>query len=280
MAEWGGHRRRALDPGGPTRSGAPTRIVLLVVLVLAVVSVLSFPSVGAAGPAPTTLRAAVLTPDGNDGYSIDGSPDALTVTANPGNTGGNLRTLVWPESAPPARDETVCATWQQASSHLVQEGVALRIAPRRDGTFAAVTVTKNIYAGAEWWFNVHVWHGPGLGDQIAQFDLHRVFQTAARAGEVVRQLPWRICARTRGDRLQMVVWPLDGPAPRWGAPGYGGSTELPATAPRTGVAGWYAGHVRPGMSVEYTGLHGAEPAEAEAGLAATGGRVGAVALTG
>jgi len=123
---------------------------VLVVVVLAAVSVVSYPSVGGAGPTEAALRASVLTPDGNDGSSIVGATDAVTMTANPGNTGGNLRTLVWPEHAPTARDETVCATWQEASSHVVQEGLALRIAPGAAGQLAAITVTKNVYGGAEW----------------------------------------------------------------------------------------------------------------------------------
>jgi len=251
---------------------------VLVVVVLAAVSVVSYPSVGGAGPTEAALRASVLTPDGNDGSSIVGATDAVTMTANPGNTGGNLRTLVWPEHAPTARDETVCATWQEASSHVVQEGLALRIAPGAAGQLAAITVTKNVYGGAEWWFNVHVWHGAGLGDQIAGVDLSRVF--APGDHKVVRALPWRVCARTRGDELELLAWPLTEPTPRWGDPTHGGRVHLPPSAPRTGVAGWYVGHLHAGMHATYGDLQGAVPADGAADRQAAAGRVGAVALTG
>ncbi len=190
----------------------------VLVLALAVVSVLSFPSIGAAGPsADPVLRAWVPTPDGSDGYSIVGGRDSVTVQANPGNRGGNLRAVIWGEDAPELRDTTECATWNRASSDSAQEGLAVRIASLPDGEPTAVTVTKNVYAGAPWLFNVHVWRGPGLGRQIGEFDLHSVFRDTG-AGRVVRPLPWRMCVRTamRSLRVTWVIvtcsahWPMAG----------------------------------------------------------------------
>jgi hypothetical protein len=255
------------------------RIVAAIVLLLAVASVLSFPSIG---PARSTtdpvLRAWVPTPDGSDGYAIDRARGALTVRADPGNVGGNLRAVIWPEDAPVVADATECVTWTSAVELHCAGGVALRVASLPRGSLTAITVAKNIYYGASWWFNVHLWRGQGLGRQVGQFDLRRAVADPA-PGRAVRPLPWRLCARTRGARLEMLVWPLADPAPRWGDPRHGGTMALPAgTAPR-GVAGWYVGHLGPDMSVTYTELHGALPQEADTGRVAIGPG-GGVALTG
>lgn len=275
--------RRALGPGGAggaSRSRGPLWLVAAVVLLLAAVSVLSFPSVGAAGPSPDpVLRAWIPTPDGSDGYSIVGGRDSLTVAANPGNRSGNLRAVIWPEDAPELRDTTECATWSRASRDGVQEGMAVRIGTIPTGEPTAVTVTKNIYAGAQWLFNVHVWRGTGLGRQIGEFDLRTVFEDLG-PGRAVRPLPWRMCVRTRGDRLDLLVWPLAGPAPRWGDPRHGGTLRLPGIVAARGASGWFAGHLGPEMSVTYTDLHGALPEGADSGRAAAGAGVGGVVVTG
>lgn len=272
--------RRALGPGDVPRSRGPLGIVAVVVLLLAVVSVLSFPAVGGAGPsADPVLRAWIPTPDGSDGYSIVGGRDALTVSANPGNRSGNLRAVVWPEDAPALRDSTGCATWERASGDSIQEGMAVRIGTTPAGEPTAVTVTKNVYAGAQWLFNVHLWRGAGLGRQIGEFDLRSVFEDLG-PGRAVRPLPWRMCVRTRGDRLDLLVWPLAGPTPRWGDPRHGGTLRLPASVAPRGASGWYAGHLGPDTSVTYTDLHGVLPEGADSGRAAVGAGVGGVVATG
>jgi hypothetical protein len=278
VAEWGGSPR-GLNADVAARHRAPVRIVVAVVLVLAAVSVLSYPTVGSASPsAVPVLRTWIPTPDGADGYRIAAGSDAISVRAGPGNVGGNLRAILWPERAPLVGDATECVTWSRASSDSVQEGVALRIAPRPDGAYSAVTVTKNVYLGLEWSFNVHVWAGSGLGRQIGAFELESAFRERVDA-QAVRPLPWRMCARTRGLRLEVLVWPLAGPTPRWGDPRYGGSLELPDTVAPRGLTGWFVGHLGPGMSVDYTDLHGALPQEADTARTALGSGVGGVALT-
>lgn len=279
MAEQGGSPRTFVADDTP-RSRAPVRIVVVVVLVLAGVSVLSFPSEGSASPSPDpVVRAWIPTPDGSDGYAIDARPDAITVSANPGNRGGNLRAILWPEHGPVVADATECVTWSRASSPTVQEGVALRVAPQPDGTVTAVTVTKNVFVGLNWSFNVHVWDGTGVGREIGYFVLESAFREPA-GGRPARPLPWRMCVRTRGDLLEVLVWPLADPAPRWGDPRYGGTLRLPASVAPRGVSGWFVGHVGPGMSVEYTDLHGALPREADAVRAVIWSGVGGVTLTG
>ena len=44
---------------------------------------------------------------------------------------------------PVERNGRVCATWADASSEVVQEGLAVRIEPQPSGSLRLVTVTKN-----------------------------------------------------------------------------------------------------------------------------------------
>ena len=235
----------------------PLRLVLLALALLATASVLSFPSVGGAqaAPAPTGLRAAVLTPDGTDGYVLASDPDRVAISAAPGNTSGNLRLVFWPDDAPVRVDETSCATWSAATSNLAQQGAALRIQPTAGGGMRALTVTKNVVVYTFWIFNVHVWTpGATMGREIASFDLGPVFRSGERVG-VPRPLPWRMCARTRAGRVEFKVWRLTEDEPAWGDTTHGGSVAIPADAPVAGAAGWYIGHLWPGVSATFTDLH-------------------------
>jgi hypothetical protein len=234
------------------------RLILLAIVLLAIASVLSFPSgVGAAQPAaaPAGLQAAVLTPEGSDGYVLRSAPDRVGVTTAAGNTGGNLRLLFWPGGAPIQADETSCATWSDATTDLAQQGAALRIQPTADGGVRALTITKNVYLHTFWIFNVHVWtSSSSVGREIRNFDLGSEFRFSEHLA-VPRPLPWRMCARTRIGRVEFKVWRLTEDEPAWGDPTHGGSVAIPADAPRTGAAGWYIGHLRPGMSATFTDLH-------------------------
>jgi len=257
VAEWGARRhRRAFGTGEVAPRGAPLRLILLALVLLAIASVLSFPSVGAAqpAPAPAGLRAAVLTPDGTDGYVLTSAPDRVGVAAAPGNASGNLRLVFWPGDAPVRVDETSCATWSGATSDLAQQGAALRIQPTVDGGVRALTITKNVFMHSFWIFNVHVWTpGSAMGREIASFDLGPVFRFSERLA-VPRPLPWRMCARTRAGRVELKVWRLTEDEPAWGDATHGGSVAIPADAPVAGTAGWYIGHLWPGMSATFSDL--------------------------
>src|SRR4051812_23634933 len=234
---------------------APIRLILLAIGLLAVASVLSFPTIGGAQSAPPAgLRAVVLTPDGTDGYVLADGPDRVTASAEPANTGGNLRLVFWPGDARLQADETSCATWSDATSDLVQQGAALRITAAPGGAVRAITVTKNVFVHTFWMFNVHVWDGEHLlGREIASFDLGSVFRVSDGVA-AAQPLPWRLCARTRAGRVEFKVWRLAEVEPAWGDPAHGGSVALPADAPPAGAAGWFVGHLRPGMSATFTDL--------------------------
>ncbi len=51
--------------------------------------------------------------------------------------------------------------------------------------------------------------------------------------------------------MQFVVWTQAMTQPAWGDPTWGGHATLPASAPGTGQAGFYAGHVESGTSMTY-----------------------------
>ncbi len=274
VAERGSRRRRRAIGTTEIATRAPVRLIVSVVALLALASVLSFPTIGGAQSAPPAgLRAAVLTPDGTDGYVLDDGTDRVTASTEPANLGGNLRLVFWPGAARLEADETSCATWSDATSDLVQQGAALRITADPGGRVRAITVTKNVFVHTFWMFNIHVWDGRSLlGREIASFDLGSVFRTGG-AVPAARPLPWRLCARTRAGRVEFKVWRLEEAEPEWGDPAHGGSTALPADAPASGAAGWFVGHLRPGMSATFSDLHEHPSVAAPAGgLAAPGPR--------
>jgi hypothetical protein len=226
------------------------RLLVVVGAVLAIVAVATFPE---PPRGPHGWRRAVLTPDGTDGYAWRGPRTTMTVRAPASNQASNLRTIFWRAETPVARNGTSCATWAGADDDLAQQGAALRIWEHR-GRVRALTVTKNVFSGAFWGFNVHLWDSATTTiDERGAFDLGERFSFRG-ATQFALALPWRMCARTRADRLEFKVWRLAEPEPRWGVPGFGGSMRIPADAPAEGRVGWYIGHLRPGVAARFTGL--------------------------
>ena len=253
------HRTRALRPPrgiAPTdRVRAPIRSTAFAVFVLATISVFSFPTLGGAGaPEPSVARAAVLTPDGTDGYAFDAEGDSVTVSTNAANTSSNLRTVFWASDAVAQRDATTCSTWSAESSDHLQQGVALRISSRPGGGWRAITVTKNVFPYGSWVLNVHVWDtGRAPMTPLVSADLGSVLSIPGNPPQP-KPLPWRVCARTAGRTLSFKAWAVAEPEPEWGDRRYGRSVRLPANAPGSGYPGWYAGHLSPGMTAVYSGL--------------------------
>jgi hypothetical protein len=228
---------------------------VVAVVTLAAVSALSFPALGGAeAPVPPEVRAAVLTPERTDGYVFESGTDSITVSTEPHNTGGNLRTVFWSSDAVAVPDSTSCATWSTESSDGLQQGAAVRISEHRGGGVSAVTVTKNVFPYGSWVFNVHVWDSAtGRMDQLESFDLGATLSVPGSPPEP-QPLPWRVCARTEGRRFSFKAWRVAAGEPRWGDARSGGSVELPADAPTSGVPGWYVGHVHPGMTATFSDL--------------------------
>ena len=199
------------------------------------------------------LTTAVLTPDGPDSFLFTRFRGALTVAAAPGNTGGNLRDLVWPQDSPAVTDSESCATWTSATTDAAQEGLALRIADNGPA-LRAITLTKNVIYQIYWVFNVHVWNSVSSTPyrQIAQFDL----ESLLLPNGTLEPFPWRVCARVVGTTLSMKIWFPDQMAqPSWKNPTYVFTTDaIPTEYVYPGATGWYAGHIPPAGSLTYSSL--------------------------
>jgi len=204
------------------------------------------------GPTNTSSsNQAVLTPDGTGKYRFVSAP-ANTAAAAIDGSGGNLRQVFWPGDNPVVPDSESCAIWGAESGPLVQQGAALRIT-QNGSRIRAITVTKNIFYGAPWIFNFHVWdtaQSPPF-TLIGATDLKN---TLVRAG-VVTPLPWNFCARVIGSKLEFKVWPVaEALEPAWGDRTHGGSVNLPAGWSAPGKAGWFIGHIQPWNVAAFTNL--------------------------
>lgn len=208
--------------------------------------------VSAAAPRSSrVLVASVITPVGRDRFSIVplGGAEA-TITSPMTNVDSNLREVFWDESAPNVADSGACATWQSASTESLQQGLALRASSNPGGT-RSILVTKNVFLGGTWVFNIDVWDTATSGLAVLKnVDLHDVFRPAGQ----LEPLPWRMCARARGDIVDFKVWPANQIEPQWGDPRFGGSTPLPPGWRVPGKTGWYIGHLPAGAFATYSDM--------------------------
>jgi hypothetical protein len=126
------------------------------------------------------------------------------------NTSHNTRIAFRRVADSVANDEQSCATWSSQTASLDQEGAALRVTESGSGFRKSITVTKNIWLGGYWIFNVHVWDTstPQVVTQIASFDLGSVFD----ANRQLAPLPWSLCARVVGATVSFIAWPSVGAA--------------------------------------------------------------------
>ncbi len=203
-------------------------------------------------PSPPLLATGVITPDRDDTLSLFAAGNAATATAAGSNVSVNTRLAFWRRVEHPAMDEQSCGTWAAQSAAMNQEGAVLRVRELANGVRRGILVTKNVWLGANWLFNVHLWSTgwPHVYNHIAQFDLSAVF---VRSGALV-PLPWTLCARVVGDVVSFIAWPATEPRPAWEDATHGGSVRLPAGWLAAGVPGWYIGHLRPGDSATLTNL--------------------------
>jgi hypothetical protein len=223
--------------------------VVALVLVLAACEKVRVQTYGATSTSPS--QQATLTRDGPDGYRFVSAP-ANTAAAAIDRSGGELRQLFWPGDNPVVPDSESCAIWGAESGPLVQQGAALRIV--QNGTrVRAITVTKNIFYGATWIFNFHLWD-TAQSPPFTIIGATNLEGTLRRAG-VVTPLPWHFCARVIGTKLEFKVWPVAEPLePAWGDRTHGGSVTLPPGWQAPGKAGWYVGHLEPNQLAVYNAL--------------------------
>jgi hypothetical protein len=223
-------------------------------------------------PLDPSLEAGFLTTDGGDDYGITVAGGAVTAAAPATNTGGNTRLAFWPADAPETSAQQSCVSWDDGD-HSAQQGIALRVRSTA-GRTTAITVTKNVWAGFFWVFNVHVMDSGNAGQpftRIGQFSFDR---SLLRDG-VPAPGPWRLCARVVGEAVSVKVWAADEAEPAWMDGIHGGGVMLPAGWDVPGAAGWYVGHLAPGASTTYTALQALDmtvPAEPTDPAAATSRR--------
>ena len=230
----------------------------------------------------TYLASTIITRDGSDGlYTIQERDNNVKITAPLTNKGGNTRELFWPANSPDVMDSESCATLSKqyaapgiTTGSITQQGAALRIVQTPAGT-RGMTVTKNIWYGATWAFNVHVWDSgksPVL-TQLAGFDMSEYDpdgQGEARPEIVLGKMwwdenhnlqsdlkpfPWHLCARTVGSTFQFKVWSDDvAKQPAWNDAKYVREVQIPADWNVPGKVGWFIGHLNPGHSAEFQNL--------------------------
>jgi hypothetical protein len=208
-------------------------------------------------PLPTDLEAASLTHDGSSRYHGVATAGGLDLTGA-ADVGSNARTIIWPRYSPVTADQLACVTWTSQSDPVDQEGVALRIRPS-GATVRAITVTKNVWQGAEYLANVHVWDTHAAPETITMIGSVDLSAALGAAWVAPAPLPWRMCARATGSTVEVMMWPLANGEPAWGDPRYSGTVGLPPGWDAPGLTGWYAGHLAPGHRITYTDLVPAYP---------------------
>ena len=203
-------------------------------------------------PISPALASGVITPDRDDTYALFAGGNTVTATAPSSNVAINTRVAFWRRGQRLTANEQSCATWSSQSAPVNQQGAVLRVREVANGVRRGILVTKNVWLGANWVFNVHVWSTgwPQVYNHIAQFDLSRVF---APGGQPVA-LPWSLSARVVGEVVSFIAWPASQSPPSWEDPTHGGSVRLPPGWSAPGLAGWYIGHLRPGDSATLTNV--------------------------
>ncbi len=200
----------------------------------------------------STIYTGVLTPDAYDRYEFATKPGTMWVKAPSTNTSGNLRMAFWPASARSAVDEESCATWASEGGGVAQQGVALRIRIEASGRTRLLTVTRNVWMGGYWIFNFHTWDSAQWPPYtlLGSKSLDRLLRPNGR----LAPLPWHVCGRAIGNRLEFKVW-LDGrPEPEYSNASHGGGVALPSGWAFQGKPGWYIGHIQPAASALFTNL--------------------------
>lgn len=190
-----------------------------------------------------------LTRDGGDLTQLSSIGEGVLATAPSSNTGSNSRWVFHSPAAAITQDEGACATVTH-SGLPVQEGVALRVTSEASGRTRAITVTKNVWGDASWFYNVHVWDTADSTPlrQLGAFDMSAALQ---RVGAQPSSVP-RLCARVIGDRVELKVWPATTLEPAWGDPVSTRSVRVDPEWVHAGAAGWYIGHLPPGGWAELT----------------------------
>lgn len=200
---------------------------------------------------PASHATAMLTRDRTDSYSLTGTNTRMVARAPKTNFASNSRTLFWDRGSVASTNQESCETFSDTNP-IIQEGVATRIVQNGSRT-RAITVTKNVFFGANWIFNVHVWdtaNQPTPFTALAGFDMADVF----RPGGTQLPYPWSLCMKVVGSTASFVAWPANLPKPSYNDPTYSRAVNLPAGWSYVGTPGWYIGHLPPGGNAIFKNL--------------------------
>ena len=195
--------------------------------------------------------AGTLTADGNDAYVITDRGSGFDVAAPSSNQGGNLRRAVVKADAPSSVDQTSCVTWTGAAGQSIQPGLSLRTRITSERT-RAVTVTDNIVYGVRSAFNVHGFDSAASQPYVKYGSVSLPDSLGADPAHPA-PLPWRMCARADGTRIDVKVWSTvtQPTEPAWGDTRFSGSVTVPQEWTAAGQPGVYVGHLEPGESTSY-----------------------------
>lgn len=210
-------------------------------------------------PPPLELVQRYVTRDAADTYAVHAGTTTLQVLAPATNVatadGSQTRSVLWDPTRPAQVDQRSCATWTEAHGRWAQQGLALRVQVEAE-RFRTIVVAKNVWYGAEWQMNVYTWDNardPYFRTH-GMVSLREPFERLA----LPMPLPWRVCARVVGAKVQVKGWRPSEPEPSWDDPTHGGSVLLPAEWIYEGRPGWYAGHLQPGGGIAMADLRTAD----------------------
>ena len=212
-------------------------------------------ALGACAPAPGDdapegWRRATITQEQSDVLRISSdAADAARIEAPSSNVGTNSRALLWRDDAPVTRDHGVCATASHSGGPN-QEGVALRVARSPHGGVRGITVNKNTWVRAHWFYNVMLWDTSqgdhqGFGIRTA-VQYTGIDMRTALSGSAAGDTPRRLCARLSGTTLEWKLWPTNVAEPSWDDPAHTARVVLPQSWVYQGSPGLYIGHTPPG----------------------------------
>ncbi len=209
---------------------------------------------GGIRPLDPSLGARVITQEPpNDTYGLTVSNDVITATAPGDNTGNNIRVVFWRNADAASTNQESCMTWN-APDQVQQPGIALRAHDFNGGT-RVISITKNVWLGGYWIFNVHVMDTTNPDVPllwIAGRDLWGLRNGPEPTD--LKPYPWRGCGRVVGTTVSLKVWPTAEAEPAWDDPNYGYSVTLPDGWDAPGEPGAYIGHLFPGGSATFSEL--------------------------
>ncbi|HEY7133795.1 MAG TPA: hypothetical protein VIB48_01905 [Acidimicrobiia bacterium] len=216
-------------------------------------------SAGAAAP----FSSARITRDGRDAFTVidqtagarastPSDPGSASVTGLRTNVGQNSR-FVFGNTWTTSRDQQSCATVASDSGPIDQEGLALRITTRSDGSARAVVFGKNVFLGVTAAFNVYGMDGSNARTPFVELGFHDYRNLDG--GRIQIRVPYTMCARVVGNVFTAKVWHPDRTRePAWNDRNSVFSLTLPAAWVGTGSAGYYFGHLRADDTITYTNM--------------------------